>query len=94
MPTASCHASTDEPVAGHREGLRALLLKKLTVKRVAGWCDVSEAAIYQWISRGTPEEPIPPSHVPAIIKGAKADGLPPFDIGIIWPAMASAELSR
>lgn len=72
-----------------RTRAKALVLKTYGVGKVAVWCRVSEAAVYQWLSRGTDQEPIPPAHVPAIITGAKADGLPaPMDT--LWPAMAAA----
>lgn len=67
-----------------------LILKGLGVRRVAAWCGVSEMAVYQWLQRGTDEEPIPPARVAAILSGAKAEGLD-APIGVLWPAMAEAQ---
>lgn len=72
------------------ERAKHLILKVLGVRRVAGWCQVAEATVYQWIQRGTDAAPIPTHHVPAIVAGAKADGLV-APIGVLWPAMAEAQ---
>lgn len=70
-----------------RDRAKALILKSLGVGRVAGYCGVGEAAVYQWLSRGTDAMPIPPDRVPDIIKGAKAEGLD-APLAVLWPAMA------
>lgn len=85
MRSAACHADAETPA-------RALLLTTLGVQRVARWCGVSEAAVYQWLHRGTATAPVPASRVPAIAKGAALEGLD-FDLGDLWPAMAGFKAS-
>lgn len=80
MRSATCHADAESPA-------RALLLTTFGVQKVARWSGVSEAAVYQWLHRGTAAAPIPASRVPAIAKGAALEGLD-FDLGDLWPAMA------
>jgi hypothetical protein len=67
-----------------------LILKVLGVRRVAKWCNVADATVYQWLTRGSDATPIPTHHVPAIVNGAKAEGLD-APIGVLWPAMAEAQ---
>lgn len=83
MAEPACTATSESP----KERAKALLLKTLGVKRVAHWCGVEEATVYQWLSRGTDEEPIPPARVAAIVTGAKAEGLD-APVAVLWPAMA------
>lgn len=87
MAGAACHACSEEEAERPLQKARELLLKKLGVRRVAHWCGVSEDAVYQWLSRGRAEEPMPPVHVPKIVAGAKAEGIT-FDVTILWPAMS------
>lgn len=79
--------------AGHsetnRDRAKHLILKVLGVKRVAAWAGVAEDTVYQWLCRGTDEEPVPPTRVPAILAGAKAAGLD-APVSILWPALAEA----
>jgi hypothetical protein len=84
MAAKACHAPIPNKAAA-----RSLILRTLGVRRVADWCGKSEAAVYQWLSRGTDEEPIPPSEVPAILNGAREAGLK-ADLSVLWPAMAEA----
>lgn len=88
MPTSLCHAA-DSPVDEPRD----LVLRTLTVARVARWASVSEAAVYQWLHRGTPDAPIPAVRVPLIAAGAAKEGIE-FDLGLLWPAMAGTPASR
>lgn len=68
------------------ETAREVILR-LTPKRIAGWCNVTESAVWQWLSRkADTAEPVPPRHVPAIIAGARAEGLT-FNARTLWPAM-------
>lgn len=83
MTDPACHAPGDT----QKGRAKALILEVLGVRRVAAWCEVSEGAVYQWLSRGTDIEPIPPSRVAAIVNGARAEGLD-APIGTLWPAMA------
>lgn len=70
-----------------RDQVKTLILKTLGIRKVAGWCDVGEAAVYQWLNRGSDEKPIPPDFVPLIIAGARADGVE-IPVAILWPAAA------
>jgi len=83
MPSASCH-----PASSPRERAKTLILRTLGVRRIADWCGVGEAAVYQWLSRGTDEEPIPPERVLKIIEGARAESLD-APLEVLWPAGAS-----
>jgi hypothetical protein len=83
MSSTACH-----PATSARERAKALILRTLGVRRIADWCDVGEAAVYQWLSRGTEQEPIPPDRVLKIIEGARAAGLD-APLEILWPAGAS-----
>lgn len=85
MAHADCHAPKDSP----RERARTLILKGLGAKRVAAWCGVGEATVYQWLSRGTDAEPVPSARLPDIIRGATAAGLE-APIEVLWPALHSA----
>lgn len=85
MAELDCHVPSETP----RDRAKALILKTLGVKRVACWCNVEESTVYQWLSRGTDDKPIPPDHVPAIVSGAKAEGLE-APLGVLWPAMGAA----
>lgn len=65
-------------------------IMRLTPKRIAAWCNVSESAVHQWLVRKADTlEPVPPRHLPAILNGAEAEGLP-VDIAVLWPAMRRA----
>lgn len=68
---------------------RRLILRELGVKRVATWCGVAENTVHQWLSRGTPQRPIPAARVPAVLAGARAEGVD-IDIAVLWPALAEA----
>jgi hypothetical protein len=92
MQSSPCHAS-DSPAVGVAEDARDLILRILTLKRVAGWCGVSESAVSQWLRRGTVDAPVPARVVPVIAKGAAAVSIE-FDLGLLWPAMAGTPASR
>lgn len=92
MLSSSCHAS-DSPPPQEAGDARDLILRVLTLRRVAGWADVSESAVSQWLRRGTAQAPIPARVVPTIAKGAAAEGIE-FDLGVLWPAMAGTMASR
>ncbi|MBJ7446829.1 MAG: hypothetical protein JHC81_04780 [Brevundimonas sp.] len=91
MPQAACHAEVStEPVADDDAppaDARDLVIRVLTVRRIAGWCCVSEGAVHQWLCRGTDDAPIPAKRVPVIAAGAAKSGLD-FDVGMLWPAMS------
>lgn len=71
-----------------RERASNALLKVIGAKRVAAWCGVDIATPYQWLSRGTEANPIPPKYVPIIIKAALAEGLP-VAWDDLWPDVSS-----
>lgn len=85
MADEGCHSTAP---LGSRAAAKVVILEDLGVRRVAGWCNVSEAAVYQWLSRGTDLEPIPVKRVSAIVNGARADGLA-INARVLWPAMAA-----
>lgn len=80
-------AAQDRSEDGAHARARRLILKDLGVRRVSGWCKVDEYTVYQWLQRGNDTAPIPNKHVPAIIAGARAEGLD-APIAVLWPAMA------
>ncbi len=84
MDGTACHDSAETGPGAARE----LILKTLGARRVAMWCGVTPDAVYQWLSRGTNDQPIPSRYVPTILAGAKADGLT-VDPSVLWPAMRS-----
>lgn len=62
------------------------LIMRLGVKRVAGWCGVSDFAVYQWFSRATDDQPVPLRHVAAIVRGGEQAG-ERIDPRALWPGM-------
>ena len=78
MNEPSCREADESPV-------KTAILKTLGVRRVSGWCSVSDAAVYQWLSRAK----IPMIYVPKIISGARREGLA-VDVAIFWPEFAEA----
>ncbi len=71
----------------HAPDARDLILRVLTVRKVARWCDVSESAVHQWLRRGSPDAPVPVKVVPTIAARAAEAGHD-FDLGLLWPAMS------
>lgn len=90
MGEGRCHVSTndDSPVdpsaAEAASPLRRLVLETFGAKRVAAWGQVAENTVHQWLSRGR----IPPAKVPAIVAGARAEGLD-APMSVLWPEMAA-----
>lgn len=84
MLEPACHAPA--PHSPPKDA-RDLILRVLTVRRVARWCDVGESAVHQWLHRGSSETPVPAARVPVIAGNAASEGLD-FDVGLLWPAMA------
>lgn len=85
MNNPQCHAGTQE-AAKPPTTARELIQKVFGVKRVAAWCSVDQDTPYQWLSRGTENNPIPPTYVPTIVAAARAARIE-FDVGLLWPAM-------
>jgi hypothetical protein len=86
MNGSDSHAPSESP----RERARQLIIRDLGVKRVAGWCQVGEATVHKWLERATDEQPVPTGRIPAIIAGAKSDGLE-APLELLWPAMHAAQ---
>lgn len=90
MSLAPCHAQespVDQADVAPPADARDLIIRILTVRRIAGWCDVTEGAVHQWLCRGSEEAPIPARRVPVIAAGAAREGID-FDVGLLWPAVA------
>jgi hypothetical protein len=83
MTEPICHG----PSQTNRERARQLVLKTYGAKRVASWCSVAEDTVYQWLGRGSEQEPIPTARVAAIAAGAKREGFE-APLEVLWPAMA------
>jgi hypothetical protein len=86
MDEQGCHGTS---AVSPREAAKELILKTLGVKRVAAWTSRSEDTVYQWLSRGTDDEPVPPRVVPAIVLGARREGIE-VPVGVLCPAMGQA----
>lgn len=86
MNDSTCHEAPSEEATKPPADARELIQKVLGVKRVAAWCEVDAATPYQWLTRSTPDNPIPPAYVPKIVAGARAAKIA-FDVGLLWPAM-------
>lgn len=61
---------------------------RIGTTRIAYWTGRSESAVYKWLRRRAPEQPIPPEHLPAVIMGAKAEGLN-INLTVLWPEGAA-----
>jgi hypothetical protein len=81
MTATTCHAEASTGLAA----AKLVIQKELGVANVARWCEVTEATVYQWLSRGSDAEPIPPRYVPRIVDGARAEGFA-FEWLRLWPA--------
>lgn len=86
MLSTACHAPASTEAPEPAKDARDLVLRVLTVRRIARWCDVSDSAVHQWLHRGTDQAPVPASRVPVIAGNAAAEGFS-FDVGLLWPAM-------
>jgi hypothetical protein len=85
MTATECHADR-----ASRSPARDLILNTLGAKRVAEWCGVTEAAVYQWLSRGTEDAPVPARYVSLIVRGAKREGVS-FDLAQLMPGLGDDE---
>ena len=80
-------AKTDQAeTATPRDRARDLITNTLGAKRCAGWCNVSTNTVYQWLTRGTDERPIPIDQAFAIAQGAWAEGRD-CDLKVLAPLM-------
>lgn len=59
-------------------------LLRIGTTRIAYWTRRSESAVYKWLSRRPADLPIPPEHLPAVKRGADAEGFP-IDLKVLWP---------
>lgn len=57
---------------------------RIGTTKIAYWTGRSESAVYKWLSRRPADVPIPPEHLPAVIRGAQADGIE-IDVPVLWP---------
>lgn len=65
-------------------------LVDIGLTRVALWSGVSEAAVYKWMTRRPADSPVPPHHVPAILRGCRKAGIE-LDAVDIWPGASALE---
>lgn len=63
-------------------------VRRIGTTNIAYWTGRSESAVYKWLQRRPCAQPIPPEHLPAVIKGAKADGVE-IDLKVLWPEGAA-----
>lgn len=61
---------------------------RIGTTKIAYWTGRSESAVYKWLSRRPDNAPVPPEHLPAVIRGAKADGIE-IDLAVLWPDSAA-----
>lgn len=57
---------------------------RIGTTKIAYWTGRGESAVYKWLSRRPADSPIPPEHLPAVIRGAQADGVE-IDVATLWP---------
>lgn len=85
---------TESPTPGESrmERAKALILRDLGVKRVASWTGVSDATVYQWISRATERAPVPAARGLQIIACATREGVA-IDADLLVPGLASLKVT-
>jgi transposase len=81
MTNGARHALNATP----RDRAKTVILQELGLRKVAEWCNVSESAVYQWLSRGTDSRPIPTERALAIISAAQAEGIT-FNASALCPS--------
>lgn len=69
---------------GKQRSLAQQEVLRIGPTRIAYWTGRSESAVYKWLARRSPELPIPPEHLPAVKRGAEADGVT-VDLDVLWP---------
>lgn len=57
---------------------------RIGTTRIAYWTRRSESAVYKWLDRRPSNVPIPPEHLPAVKRGADAEGFA-IDLAVLWP---------
>ena len=80
------------PGESRMERAKALILRDLGVKRVASWTGVSDATVYQWISRATERAPVPAARGLQIIACATREGVA-IDADLLVPGLASLKVT-
>lgn len=70
---------------GKQRSLAQAEVLRIGPTRIAYWTGRGESAVYKWLARRDPDAPIPPEHLPAVKRGAEADGVD-VDLAILWPA--------
>jgi len=85
---------SESPTSGQTrmERAKALILRDLGVKRVAAWTGVSDATVYQWLSRATERAPVPAARGLQIIACATRDGVD-LDADLLVPGLASLKVT-
>ena len=83
MNEPACHEASQKAV------VKRLVLDVFGAKRVAAWCGVTDAAVYQWLSRATDEQPFPTRRVPALLLAARREGIA-FDEAPLWALLGVA----
>lgn len=61
---------------------------RIGTTKIAYWTGRSESAVYKWLTRRPSDAPVPPEHLPAVIRGAKADGVE-VNLAVLWPDSAA-----
>ena len=74
------------------ERAKALILRDLGVKRVASWTGVSDATVYQWLSRATERAPVPAARGLQILACATREGVA-IDADLLVPGLASLKVT-
>ena len=57
---------------------------RIGTTKIAYWTGRSESAVYKWLTRRPASAPIPPEHLPAVVEGARVEGLD-IDLKVLWP---------
>jgi predicted DNA-binding transcriptional regulator AlpA len=85
---------TESPTPGESrmERAKVLILRDLGVKRVAAWTGVSDATVYQWLSRATERAPVPAARGLQIIHCATREGVA-IDADLLVPGLASLKVT-
>lgn len=69
-----------------REAARTLILERLGPDNVAEWCGVAKNTVFQWLSRGTDDQPVPLRQAMTIWTEARRLGID-FKIQVIAPSV-------
>ena len=70
----------------HVKTARSLIVEQLGAERCAAWAGVNKNTVYQWLTRGTADEPIPVRKAFLILAGAHAAG-EAIDVRALIPSL-------